>query len=82
MARDRDESVVWRQADGRPVACDEKLRVLNENLIELQQMAQDAFEDALLIGCAEDQVRLVLQDLVESLVNPYRGERVQNNGRD
>ena len=46
--------------------------MLNENLAELQQIAQDALEDAILIGCDEAQVREVLQRLMSSLENPYR----------
>lgn len=63
---------VWRQPDGKPVSCVEKIKVLNENLAEIQQMAQDALEDAVLMGCDEDQVREVLRGLVEALDNPYR----------
>lgn len=63
---------VWRQPDGRPVACEEKIKVLNENLAEIRQMAQDALEDAILMGCDERQVREVLHGLVDALDNPYR----------
>ena len=34
-------------------------------------MAQDAFEDAVLMGCDEAQFRRVLLDLAQSLANPY-----------
>jgi hypothetical protein len=64
---------VWRQDDGAPVSCVEKIKVLNENYAELQQIAQDAFEDALLVGCSEAQVRAVFHDLVDALCNPYPG---------
>jgi hypothetical protein len=66
------EIPVWRQPDGQPVSCVDKIKVLNENLEELQQMAQDALEDAILMGCDEAQVREVLERLVGSLDNPYR----------
>jgi hypothetical protein len=64
---------VWRQAGGAPVSCFEKLAVLNDNYRELQQIAQDAFEDALLMECDEAQVRQALHDLVDALRNPYPG---------
>jgi hypothetical protein len=66
------ELPVWRQPDGQPVSCVDKIKVLNENLEELQQMAQDALEDAILMGADETQIREVLQRLVGSLDNPYR----------
>jgi len=45
--------------------------VLNDHYRELQQMAQDAFEDALLMECDEAQLRQALHELVDSLHNPY-----------
>ena len=66
------ETFVWRQPDGEPVSCVEKLKVLNENLEEIRQVCQDAFEDAVLMGCDEQQVREVLATIVGSVTNPYR----------
>ncbi len=62
---------VWLQPDGQPLSCREKIKVLNENLTEISEMAQDALEDAILMGCDEQQVRDVLLRLVQSLHNPY-----------
>ncbi len=62
----------WLAPDGTTLACRDKIKVLNENLIELRAMAQDAFEDAVLMGGDERQFRAVLADLVASLMNPYR----------
>ena len=63
---------VWRTPEGEPVSCVEKIKVLNENLAELRVLAQDAFEDGVLMGCDEGQVREVLAGIVAGLVNPYR----------
>ncbi|CUA82372.1 MULTISPECIES: hypothetical protein [Gulbenkiania] len=65
------ELPVWHDADGNTVACVEKIKVMRENLEELAQMAQDAFEDALLMGCDERQVRDVLVSMMQNLKNPY-----------
>lgn len=63
---------VWRTPEGEPVSCVEKIKVLNENLEELREMAQEALEDAVLMGCDESQLRRVLHELADGLVNPYR----------
>jgi hypothetical protein len=63
---------VWRQPDGKPLSCVEKTKVLNENLAEIRQLAQDALEDGLLMGGSEDQLRTVLRELIDNLENPYR----------
>ena len=62
----------WFSDDGSPVSCTEKIKVMNQNMAELYQAAQDAFEDALLMGCSEKQLREYLQALIEGVENPYR----------
>ena len=62
----------WLSPEGEPVSCIEKIKVLNENLEEIQAMAQEALEDAVLMGCDEAQFRQVLRTLAEGLVNPYK----------
>ncbi|MGH6976017.1 MAG: hypothetical protein ACREEA_11175 [Stellaceae bacterium] len=61
----------WLTPEGEPVSCLDKIKVLNENLEEIQQLAQDALEDAVLMGCDETQFRRVMSALAESLDNPY-----------
>jgi hypothetical protein len=74
-ARPTADTPVWRQDDGAPVSCHEKIKVMNENLAEIRQMAQDAFEDALLMGCSEAQVREVFGAVMRDLRNPWPGRR-------
>jgi len=64
--------IVWQQPDGTPVSCEEKLKVLNENLEEIRQYCQEAFTDALLMGCDEEKVRQVFESVVKSIENPYK----------
>lgn len=62
----------WFSDDGSPVSCTEKVKVMNQNMNELYQAAQDAFEDALLMGCSETQLRDYLQQLIAGVENPYQ----------
>jgi hypothetical protein len=71
----REKVIMWRQPDGKAVSCEEKLKVLDDNLAEIRQMCQDAFEDALLMGCDEAQVRHVFAGVIASLHNPCAPER-------
>ena len=61
----------WRSPTGEIIACVEKLKVLRENLEEIQRLCQDALDDAVLMGCDEQQFRQVLAELVAQLENPY-----------
>ncbi len=67
----QEKGFVWREVDGTPVSCVEKLKVLEENLAEIREMCQEALEDAVLMGCDEDQARSVLRQLVEALDKPF-----------
>ncbi|MFC7734929.1 hypothetical protein ACFQX4_03580 [Roseomonas sp. GCM10028921] len=62
----------WPGADGQPVSCREKLRMLAENHAEVAQVLRDAFEDAVLMGVDEAAMRRVLTDLVAALPSPRR----------
>ncbi len=61
----------WLRDDKSIVACTEKIKVMQENFEEIQQMMQDAFEDGLLMEVNEVQMREVLHQLVDALANPY-----------
>ncbi len=63
-------TVRWPQPDGTPIACREKLRVLEENQAELQSVLRDAFEDAVLMGVDGAVMRRILVAMVESLEMP------------
>lgn len=61
----------WYDKDGMIISCTEKVKVMTENIDELFQVAQDMFEDALLMGCNEQQLREYLEKLIAGLENPY-----------
>jgi len=62
----------WVRDDNSVVACTEKVKVMTENFDEIKQIAQDAFEDGLLMEVSEEQMRVALHRLVDMLVNPYQ----------
>lgn len=61
----------WRKPSGAPVSCTEKIKVLNENYVELRTLAQEALDDALLMGCSEAQIREILHVMVDDLRASY-----------
>jgi hypothetical protein len=62
----------WRAPDGSLISCTEKIKVLRENLEEIKALAQDALEDAVLMGCDDAQVRAIFAETMQTLQNPYR----------
>jgi hypothetical protein len=65
-----DPPAVWPGADGAPVSCREKLKMLAENHAEAAQVLRDVFEDAVLMGVDEAAMRKILTDLVAALPSP------------
>jgi DNA-binding transcriptional regulator YhcF (GntR family) len=61
----------WRKPSGAPVSCTEKIKVLNENYDELRTLAQEALDDALLMGCSEQQMRAILRQMIDNLRASY-----------
>lgn len=64
--------VAWPGADGAPLSCREKLKVLADNHRELAQVMRDAFEDAVIMGVDEASMRRILAEMVAALPSPKR----------
>jgi hypothetical protein len=62
----------WLQTDGTPIACREKLRMLDDNDAELAQVMRDAFEDAILMGVDPVRMRAHLHAAIDRLQDPRR----------
>lgn len=62
---------IWKTIEGKKVSCTEKIKVMQQNIEELQQIAQDLFEDGILMDIDPKQLKGYLQDLIHNLDNPY-----------
>ncbi|MDR3086446.1 MAG: hypothetical protein LBU45_00595 [Azoarcus sp.] len=69
----------WRSPDGSVISCTEKLKVMQENLDELRQYAQEALEDAVLMGCDETQVKEAFLAAIAALSSGYAPADAQDN---
>lgn len=59
----------WKRDDQTTVSCTEKIKVMSENFDELKQLAQDAFEDGLLMEVSDKQMRETLHQIIDDLQN-------------
>ena len=41
----------WKTSSGKIFSCREKIKILNQDIEEVNQVCQDALEDALLMDC-------------------------------
>ena len=61
----------WMGTDGLNVSCTEKIKVLDENYDEIREIAAEAFEDAVLMGCDPAAYRRAMIAMIEGLGEPY-----------
>ena len=59
----------WKRDDQTTVSRTEKIKVMYENFDELKQLAQDAFEDGLLMEVSDKQMRETLHQIIDDLQN-------------
>ena len=57
---------IWKGTNDENISCTEKIKLLNENIIEISQITDDAIEDAILMGADPNQViEIIMQSLKE-----------------
>jgi hypothetical protein len=74
-ARPSKAPPTWRQPDGKPVSCLEKIKVLNQNIQEIETLCADALEDGALMGCDAELIKAALHELIDGLEMPYTGKK-------
>lgn len=57
----------WKDAQGNPLSCREKIKVLEQNMRDLTRDYQDALDDAVLMGCAPQAFKSEVLAMVEAL---------------
>ena len=53
------------------MSCLEKIKVLNENIHEIETLCADALEDGVLMGCDAGQIKEALHALIDGLAEPH-----------
>ena len=81
MSKEKKPLPTWLRDDGSIVSCTEKIKVMKENFHEIKQIAQDAFEDGILMEVSEAQMRETLHNLVDELMNPYAKASAKNKSK-
>lgn len=65
----------WHYPDGSVISCTEKVKVLEENWLEVKALLQDVLDDAVLMGCTKAQVKAEYKRLIDELQCPYREQK-------
>ena len=67
MNKDSNKEFLWIDKSKKVISCEETNKVLNENFLEVSMLIQNIYDDAVLLGCDEDDFKNKLRDLLSSL---------------
>ena len=67
MNKVNNKEFLWIDKNNKIISCEETNKVLNENFIEVSSVLQNAFDDAILIGCDEEDFKKKIINLIKSL---------------
>ena len=59
----------WKGKNKEKISCKEKINILNSNIYELHEMIADVYDEAILIGIDEEQLKDVLKKIIKNLKN-------------
>tara|TARA_B100000029_G_scaffold464271_1_gene498136 strand:+ start:883 stop:1104 length:222 start_codon:yes stop_codon:yes gene_type:complete len=63
----KSNQLLWYTKEKKVISCDETNKVLNENYIEISNIIQNSFDDAILMGCDENDFKKKITVLVNNL---------------
>ena len=66
MSKNKDQ-LLWYDKEKKIISCDESNKVLNENYDEFKSLLQSIYDDAVLIGCDEEDFKKKIKTLISEL---------------
>ena len=63
----------WKTSDNSKISCKEKIIILNNNVIELQNLINQIYDEAVLMGVDKKQIKKVINNLAKNLNTELKG---------
>ena len=63
----------WKTTDNSKISCKEKIVILNNNVIELQNLINQIYDEAILMGVDKEQIKKVINNLSTNLNSELKG---------
>ena len=63
----------WKTSDNSKISCKEKIVILNNNVIELQNLMNQIYDEAILMGVDKEQIKKVINNLSTNLNTELKG---------
>ena len=67
MKEKLNREFLWTDKEKKVISCEETNKVLNENFSEVSTILQNAFDDAVLLGCDEQDFKKKVAELLKNL---------------
>ena len=63
----KSQELIWLNKKKEIISCNETNKVLNENFSEVHSALQNSYDDAIILGCDEDDIKKKFFDLISNL---------------
>ena len=63
----------WKTSRNSRISCKEKIVILNNNVIELQNLINQIYDEAILMGVDKKQIKKVINSLTTNLKSELKG---------
>ena len=63
----------WKTRNNSKISCKEKIAILNNNVIELQNLINQIYDEAILMGVDNKQIKKVINNLAINLNTELKG---------
>jgi hypothetical protein len=58
---------IWHSKNKEPLSCKEKILLLNNNILEFHELANEIYDEAILMGVRKEQIEEVLANTVKNI---------------
>ncbi len=57
----------WQSKDNKKISCKEKIKILNNNIDELQDLINQIYDEAIIMGVKKDQIEKIINNITNNL---------------
>ena len=73
MKKNNPYPKIWKSSNNSKISCKEKIVILNNNVIELQNLIDQIYDEAILMGVDKKQIKKVINNLATNLNTELKG---------
>ncbi len=65
----------WQSNKNKKIACKEKIKILNSNIDELQDLINQIYDEAILMGVKKNQIEEIINNLANNLSSKLKNDK-------